>query len=122
MTKTQSKIYLILLVILILGLIIIALGAIFFQKNQNTDSGSGVTPTPTIVSPENVIQITWEEAQKILDSCQIVFVFQKRNLEVTMTTKDQIFYKTKQPKLNDIINKINHLPSVCTETIEKVTE
>lgn len=85
------------------------------KKNSKNTESTEITPIP-------VTQISWTEAQKILDSCQIVFVFQKRNLEVTMTTKDQKFYKTKQPKLNDIIYKINHLPSICTGTIEKVTE
>lgn len=90
------------------------------QNNQSYTSTQNITPTE--ISSPKITEISWGKAQEILDSCQIVFIFQKRNLEVTMTTKDQIFYKTKQPKLNDIINKINHLPSVCTETIEKVTE
>jgi len=81
------------------------------QNNESTE-----------ITPPQAIEVSWTEAQKILDSCEIIFVYQKRNLEVTMTTKDQTFYKTKQPKLNDVVYKVNHLPSVCTETIQKVTE
>lgn len=120
--KNKKKIYLVIFSIFILFLIAFAVFFTISQKNKAASIKTTPNSNLTEITPPPVIDITWDEAQKILDSCQVVFIFQRRNLEVTMTTKDQIFYKTKQPKLNDIIYKINHLPSVCTQTIEKVTE
>lgn len=121
MSKSKTTIINFIILIIFLSLIFISV-LVLTQKQNNQQNTTIQNITPTEATSPTMTEISWEEAQKILDSCQIVFVFQKRNLEVTMTTKDQVFYKTKQPKLNDVINKINYLPSVCTETIEKVTE
>lgn len=105
--------------VLVLSLVLICILNLVPTKSNKISTSNTQS---TQITPIPIIEISWQEAQTILDSCQIQTIFQKRNLEVTLTNKDNQVYKTKEPKFNDIVYKINHLPSVCTDTVNKITE
>lgn len=115
MTKKRLIIY-IFLFVLILSALIICIFALI-KKNPKKDLSYSVTPTPI-----QIIEITWPEAINLIQTCQIKAVFQKRNLDLTLTHKDNRVFKTTESKFNDIFNETNHLRSDCNDLIQTITE
>ena len=119
MTKNQVKVYLIIFIVLILGLIIATFGAIFFKKNNQTNNYSEITP---IISASPTTNISWTEAINLLQECKITSVFQKHDLTVTLTDKENRIYQTTEPKIDEVFNQTNHLRSDCNDIITTITE
>jgi sensor histidine kinase regulating citrate/malate metabolism len=112
MLKLKNKIVFISLLFLIICLIILAL--FFIQKNRKK-------PTLNFSSSEPS-EISWAKAVDLIQNCQIRTVFQKKNLEVALTQKDNQVFNTTEPKFNDIFNETNHLRSDCNDIIQTITE
>jgi len=118
-SKTKRKILIVFTVLLII-LFISIFCFIFFKKNK-TNSVEAESPT-TIITPPPTIEITWQEAVNLIQNCQIQTVFQKNNLEVTLTDKNQQVFKTIEPKKGDVFTQTNHLRSDCNDIIQTITE
>ena len=114
MTKTRIAIYSIIFISLLISLFI-CIFSLIKNNNKNISETSEITPVP-------IIEITWPEAINLIQTCQIKTVFQKRNLEVTLTNKDNNVFKTIEPKFNDIFEETNHLRSDCNDIIQTITE
>lgn len=114
MTKIRIIIYSIIFIILLLGLSICIFGLTKNSNKSNLETTS-LTPLP-------LKEISWQEAVDLVQNCQIKTIFQKRNLEITLTSKDKVVYKTIEPKLNDIFEETNHLRSDCNDEIQTITE
>lgn len=93
---------------------------LFFSKKEKSKSANIVSITATTPSP--IIEITWPEAISLLQECQVASVFQKRNLLVTLTGKNNRVYQTTEPKINDIFFQTDHLRSDCNDIITTITE
>ena len=91
------------------------------MKKDKTNSVSADSTT-TIITPPSIIEITWQEAVNLIQNCQIKTVFQKNNLEVTLTDKNQQVFKTIEPKKGDVFIQTNHLRSDCNDIIQTITE
>lgn len=114
MAKTRITIYSIIFIFLLIGLSVCIFGLVKNNNKSNLETSS-ITLLP-------LKEITWTEAVNLIQNCQIKTVFQKRNLEVTLTNKDKLVFKTIEPKLNDIFNETNHLRSDCNDIIQEITE
>jgi hypothetical protein len=116
-----TKIYFIILIILLSGLFVSIFGLI--QKNNNkTITTNTANSEPAKPTPPPIVEITWPEAVDLIKNCKIKTVFQKRKLEVTLTDKNGLVFKTIEPKFNDIFNETNYLPSNCNDIIQTITE
>lgn len=110
--KLISYISILVLIISVLFIYILTIN----RKNKSVNQGTiESTPFP-------IIEITWPEAVNLIQNCQIKSVFQKRKLEVTLTTKDNRIFKTIEPKFNDIFIETNSLRSDCNDIIQTITE
>ena len=70
----------------------------------------------------NTRDISWQEAITLLQECKITSIYQKHNLTVTLTDKNNQVYQTTEPKLDDIIYQTSRLRSDCNDIITTVTE
>lgn len=113
MSKARIIIYLVILLILLISLFAVIF--ILTKKNNQLKTTTEITHPP-------LIDIAWPEAVNLIQNCQVKSIFQKRKLEVTLTTKDNRVYKTTEPKFNDVFNEINNLRSDCTDIIQSITE
>lgn len=117
----MTKIYFIVLIILLSSLFVSIFGLI--QKNNNKNiTASTINNKPSKPTLPPIVEITWPEAVDLIKNCKIKTVFQKRKLEVTLTDKDGLVFKTTEPKFNDIFNETNYLPSNCNDIIQTITE
>lgn len=91
------------------------------MKKDKTNSVNAESTT-TIITPQPITEITWQEAINLIQNCQIKTVFQKNNLEVTLTDKNQQVFKAIEPKKNDVFVQTNHLRSDCNDIIQTITE
>lgn len=114
--KTRPQILIIFIFVLI-ALIVSTLSFIFLKKDKTNNSNTIDTITPLPVT-----EITWSEAINLIQNCQIQSVFQKNNLEVTLTDKNRQVFKTIEPKKGDVFLQTNHLRSDCNDIITTVTE
>ncbi|MDD4026681.1 MAG: hypothetical protein PHO75_00660 [Candidatus Shapirobacteria bacterium] len=114
MTKIRITIYSIIFIFLLAGLSI-CIFSLTKNNNKNTSETSEITPSP-------LIEITWAEAVDLVQNCQIKSVFQKHDLTVTLTDKNNQVFKTLEPNIDDIFNETNHLRSDCNDTIQTITE
>jgi hypothetical protein len=106
-------------------LFIVATAILFFcilKLSPFKKASSNSSPETSIITPPPLTEISWDQAVSLLQECQIQTIFQKRNLEVTLTGKNNQVYKTIEPKFNDIIYQSNHLRSDCLDLIQKITE
>jgi hypothetical protein len=117
-TKIRIIIYSIALLIILLGLFVSIFGLIKKNNSQITSANG----KPTESTPATITEITWPEAVNLIQTCQIKIVFQKRKLEVTLTDKNGLVFKTTEPKFNDIFIETNHLRSDCNDIIQTITE
>ena len=113
-----KKNYLIPIILFFLFLIICLLIFVFIKKNKDK-SITNISPTITL-SP--IIEITWDQTINLLQECQIVSVYQKNNLKITLTDKNNITYQSTEPKKGDIVYQTNHLRSDCNDIINVITE
>ncbi|MDD4785087.1 MAG: hypothetical protein PHH12_01350 [Candidatus Shapirobacteria bacterium] len=116
MTKIRILIYFFLLIFILISLFVSIFGLIK-KNNSNNLKSEPIEPTPF-----EIIEITWPEAVDLIQNCQIKTVFQKHNLEVTLTHKDNRIFKTIEPKIDDIFKETNHLRSDCNDIIQTITE
>ena len=116
MFKTRRKILIIFNILLII-LVVSVFNFIFFKKNNSNSANY-----TTIITPPPITEITWEEAINLIQNCQIKSVFQKNNLEVTLTDKNQQVFKTTEPKKGDVFVQTNHLRSDCNDIVTTITE
>ena len=119
MSKTQRKFLTIFIIFLIILTVFIF--CFIFLKKDKTNLVSADSTT-TIITPPPITEITWQEAVNLIQNCQIKTVFQKNNLEVTLTDKNQQVFKTIEPKKGDVFIQTNHLRSDCNDTIQTITE
>lgn len=113
MTKTRLIIYIVILIFIVSVSFIIIFSLV--KKNNQTKNTTEITPAP-------LIEITWSEAVELIQNCKIKTIFQKRNLEVTLTHKDKRIFKTKEPEFNNVFAETNNLRSDCTDIIQTITE
>lgn len=73
------------------------------------------------VTPGITKLIDWETTEKLMASCQIKVIFQKRNLEVTLRDQNDQIYQTTQTKLNDISQLAKKYQGPC-DIIQTITE
>ena len=73
-------------------------------------------------SSQDTRDISWQEAITLLQECKITSIYQKHNLTVTLTDKNNQVYQTTEPKLDDIIYQTSRLRSDCNDIITTVTE
>lgn len=119
MSKIQRKILIIFTILLII--LIISIFCFIFLKKDKTNLVSADSTT-TIITPPPITEITWQEAINLIQNCQIQSVFQKQNLEVTLTDKNKQVFKTIEPKKGDVFIQTNHLRSDCNDVIQTITE
>jgi hypothetical protein len=65
--------------------------------------------------------VSWEEAIEILNSGEVVGVYQLHNLEVTLQHRDGSWITTMEPRLDDIFREVDKCGSPC-EGITLATE
>lgn len=114
MTKKLIRIYSIVFAILAICLLFVVFSLIFKKSSKSIEN-------PTI-NPPSITEITWTEAVYLIQECQIKTVFQKHNLEVTLTNKNNRIFVTKEPKIDEIFRETGHLRSDCNDIIQEITE
>ena len=119
MSKTKRKILIVFTILLII--LITSISYFIFFKKDKTNSTETDSVIAMITSPP-ITEISWQEAVNLVQNCQIKTVFQKNNLEVTLTDKNQHVFKTIEPKKGDIFIQTNHLRSDCNDIIQTITE
>lgn len=119
MSKIRRKILIIFIILLII--LTASIFCFIFLKKDRTNSVS-TDSTTTIITPPPITEITWQEAVNLIQNCQIQAVFQKQNLEVTLTDKNKQVFKTIEPKKGDVFVQTNHLRSDCNDIIQTITE
>jgi len=118
-SKIRRKVLIIFIILLII-LPVSIFCFIVFQKNKTNQINTN--SIATIITPPPITKITWQEAVKLIQNCQIQSVFQKQNLEITLTDKNKQVFKTTEPKKGDVFIQTNHLRSDCNDTIQTITE
>ena len=119
MPKIKRKILIVFIVLLII--LITSSFYFIFLKKDKTNSTETNTIITTITSPP-ITEISWQEAIDLIQNCQIKTVFQKHNLIVTLTDKNNQIFKTIEPNIDDIFDQTNHLRSDCNDIIQTITE
>ncbi|MDD3002640.1 MAG: hypothetical protein PHS06_02095 [Candidatus Shapirobacteria bacterium] len=119
MSKTKRKILIVFIILLII--LITSSFCFIFSKKNKTNSTESDSIIAMITSPP-ITDISWQEAVNMIQNCQIKTVFQKNNLEVTLTNKNQQVFKTIEPKKGDVFIQTNHLRSDCNDIIQTITE
>jgi len=66
-------------------------------------------------------QISWGEAEELIQSCEVTFVGQTHNLDVEITLKDGRIIKAKEPRIDIVWEKIQEVEEKCGK-IQFVTE
>lgn len=96
---------------LIIGLIIllIIIGIIYFANTKQERSVQPVGPIK--------IDITWEEAVRILNEGQVASVSQSHNLDVILYLKDGTIINTKEPNMDDIIIEVQKCGEPCKDIL-----
>lgn len=115
MSSTRQYIY-----ISIFSLILLtSFFAIFKLIRQNKDTSQSPSQ-PTLV-PLETQNISWEQAEQLMSDCQIRSVFQKRDLSVTLRSRDNAIYQTTQTKLDDIFKLAKKYQGPC-DIIQMISE
>jgi len=112
-----SKIKIIIISSILITLVVAIVFSIFKLNQQNHSlQTSSTSPTPSETK-----NISWEEASKLIENCQIKVIFQSRNLQVNLRDKNNQTYQTKEPKFNDIINLAQEWQGPC-DLVQTITE
>lgn len=90
------------------------------EENSNYVASEEKFTVPN-VTPGVIKNIDWETAEKLMASCQIKIIFQKRNLEITLRDANNQIYQTTQTKLNDISKLAKKYQGPC-DIIQTITE
>jgi len=117
-SKIRRKIFIIFIILLIV-LVVSSSSFVFFQKNKSKPINTNPSAT---ITPPAITEITWQEAIDLIQECQIQTVFQKHNLTVTLTNKNNQIFETIEPNIDDIFDQTNHLRSDCNDIIQTITE
>lgn len=107
------------IVILPILIIVVLLGIVGYLVYR--DSQQRTTSPPPISIPTGS-QITWDEARKLLEDCQVTEVFQTHNLEVTMTLKNGSTKTTTEPKIDEVLFLAKTAGQECGYDITRGTE
>ena len=67
--------------------------------------------------PNSLKEVEWSEAIEILNSGQVVQVFQSHSLEVILTLENGSQIKTIEPIIDEIFNEIELCGEPCSEMI-----
>jgi hypothetical protein len=118
MSSARQIIYL-LFIVAILGGIGLSTSKLMAENSQYTASEE-VFIVPN-VTPGEIKIIDWETTEKLLSTCQIKVIFQKRNLEVTLRDENNNIYQTTQTKLNDISKLAQKYQGPC-DIIQTISE
>lgn len=118
MSSVRQIIYL-LLIIAILAATGLSISKLMAENSQYIASEEIFT-VPN-VTPGETKNIDWETTEKLMASCQIKVIFQKRNLEVTLRDINDQIYQTSQTKLNDISQLAKKYQGPC-DIIQTITE
>jgi len=76
---------------------------------------------PLTQQPSNRHRVSWENAITILNTGQVMSVFQSHHLDVTLSLKNGTVMTTKEPTIEAIFHEIQKCGDPC-HNIEKWTE
>lgn len=115
MAQIRQTIYFLILIILIasLGLTITKLATDNHKSQQNSEINS--------TSSEDVKNIDWNTATKLMADCQVKVIFQKHTLEVSLRTHDHQLYQTTEPKIDAIFDLAKKYQGPC-DIVQMITE
>lgn len=118
MSSARQTIYLLFIVAILAGTGL-SVSKLMAENNEYTVSEeafsvSDITPGVTKI-------INWETTEKLMASCQIKSIFQKRNLEVTLRDQNGQIYQVTEPKLNAISELANKYQGPC-DIIQTISE
>ncbi|TMI16434.1 hypothetical protein E6H35_00105 [Candidatus Bathyarchaeota archaeon] len=93
--------------ILVLSLLIVAASALVYS--------------PLTQQPPNRHNVSWENAIAVLNTGQVMRVFQSHHLDVTLSLKNGTVMTTKEPTIDAIFHEIQRCGDPC-RYIEEYTE
>src|SRR5437867_11561326 len=76
---------------------------------------------PLTQQPSNLHSVSWENAITILNTGQVMRVFQSHHLDVTLSLKNGTVMTTREPTIDAIFHEIQKCGDPC-QNIEKSTE
>jgi hypothetical protein len=118
MSSARQIIYLLFIVAILAG-IGLSISKLMAENSQYIASEEVFT-VPN-VTPGEIKIIDWETTEKLLSTCQIKVIFQKRNLEVTLRDQNDQIYQVTEQKLNDISQLAKKYQGPC-DIIQTITE
>jgi len=84
-------------------------------------AASALAYFPLTQKPSNRHSVSWENAITILNTGQVMSVFQSHHLDVTLSLKSRTVMTTKEPTIDAIFHEIQKCGDPC-HNIEKWTE
>ena len=118
MSSARQIIYILLIVAILagIGLSISKLA----QENSQYIASEEIFVVPNITPGETKI-IDWETAEKLMATCQIKVIFQKRDLEVTLRDHSDQIYQVTEPEFDAISTLAKKYQGPC-DIVQTITE
>ena len=120
MSSARQIIYL-LFIIAIIAATGLAISKLLEENNHSYTAPTEETFVVPDITPGETKIIDWTTAEKLMQTCQIKVIFQKRNLEVTLRDKNDQIYQTTQSQINDISQLAKKYQGPC-DLVQTITE
>ena len=92
-------------IIIIVFIIVTIVGGYLFFKNQNIVENE--------ILEDDVNEISWNEAVKIIENCEAKMIFQSHALDIEINLEDGKRVRAKEPVIDEVFNIYNNVREKC---------